>query len=201
MSAPFKVPAGPVPSSPRRLIALVLLLVAACAAVWGGRILFWPVPSPAGEDVAAGQAHAAPAFVQWPGVSAARAEATPEPGLAAARFRLDGVVAPSRKEDAGIALIAVDNRPARAFRVGDIVDEGIRLDAVSLYGATLAATAQAAPIFLTLASPAASAGLQSAPDLPAEPAVDLVQDMSPQAGTPPGTLSKGRRNRLRWPQQ
>ena len=60
------------------------------------------------------------------------------------RFNLVGVVAD--KSHQGAALIAVDGRPAKPFRVGNAVDEGVILQSVQPRGAVLAATADGPPI-------------------------------------------------------
>ena len=68
----------------------------------------------------------------------------------ASRFSLLGVVAaPSQR---GAALIAVDGKPARPFRVGAAVDDGLLLQSVQARRAVLAATA-GGPAVLTLDLP------------------------------------------------
>ncbi|WP_119355410.1 hypothetical protein, partial [Azohydromonas sediminis] len=65
------------------------------------------------------------------------ADGAVEPALAS-RFRLLGVVAPKTPSDRdGVALIAVDDKPARAFRVGAVVDGQTVLRAVHRRGASL----------------------------------------------------------------
>ncbi|HMM84461.1 hypothetical protein [Azohydromonas sp.] len=64
-------------------------------------------------------------------------EPSADPGLAS-RLRLVGVVAPkapSRTE--GVALIAVDDAPAKAFRVGAVVEGQTVLQSVHAFGAEL----------------------------------------------------------------
>jgi len=73
----------------------------------------------------------------------------PAPGLAS-RFALVGVVAgPSRR---GAALIAIDGKPARPFRVGSVLEDGLLLQAVEGRRAVLAASAEG-PALLTLELP------------------------------------------------
>ena len=57
---------------------------------------------------------------------------------ASSRFHLLGVMAPRAggPAGAGLALISVDGKPARAFRVGGIVDSGFMLRSVALRSAT-----------------------------------------------------------------
>jgi general secretion pathway protein C len=74
--------------------------------------------------------------------AAAPSAAAPAPG-AASRFALLGVVAgPSNK---GAALIAVDGKPGRAYRVGSKIDEGVMLQSVEPRRALLGPTADASP--------------------------------------------------------
>lgn len=57
----------------------------------------------------------------------------------ASRFRLAGVMAPKAKQPAthGVALIAVDGKPARAYRVGGRVDGEWVLQTVALRSASI----------------------------------------------------------------
>ncbi|MEP6790703.1 MAG: type II secretion system protein N [Ramlibacter sp.] len=66
------------------------------------------------------------------------------------RFSLVGVVAAHSRR--GAALIAVDGKPARPFRVGSAVDEGLLLQSVEGRRAVLAASA-GGPAVLTLELP------------------------------------------------
>lgn len=66
------------------------------------------------------------------------------------RFSLVGVVADRSKQ--GAALIAVDGRPAKPFRVGSRVDEGLLLQSVQSRRAVLAATPDG-PAVVTLELP------------------------------------------------
>jgi general secretion pathway protein C len=82
--------------------------------------------------------------------AAAAAEAPPD-----ARFQLIGVVTPRRTSAAreGLALIAVDGRPAKAYRVGAVVDGQTVLKAVAARGAQLGLRDGEALIQLRLADP------------------------------------------------
>ena len=68
----------------------------------------------------------------------------------ASRFVLVGVAAGQSR--GGAALIAIDGKPARPFRVGSAVEEGIFLQAVEARRAVLAASA-GGPALLTLELP------------------------------------------------
>lgn len=71
-------------------------------------------------------------------VLGARAQAAAPQASLASRFALQGVVAGS--PGGGAALIAVDGKPARPFRVGSSVEEGLILQSATARQATLAAT-------------------------------------------------------------
>jgi general secretion pathway protein C len=83
--------------------------------------------------------------------AAAPSAAAPAPG-AASRFALLGVVAgPSNK---GAALIAVDGKPGRAYRVGSKIDDGVMLQAVEPRRARLGPAADAPPSVILEMAPA-----------------------------------------------
>lgn len=54
------------------------------------------------------------------------------------RFRLTGVVAPKRPSEQGLAVISVDGKPPRVYRVGASIDGDLMLREVSLRTATVA---------------------------------------------------------------
>lgn len=126
-------------------------LVAASAVYWGLKIA-----TPAGPSTAVAAAMRAPApadpaaVARLLGASPATAAAAPVVSLSS-RFTLVGVVANSSRQ--GAALIAVDGRPAKPFRVGAAIDEGLVLQSVEARRATLAASREG-PAVLTLELPA-----------------------------------------------
>lgn len=69
---------------------------------------------------------------------------------AASRFALQGVIAGS--PGGGAALIAVDGKPAKPFRVGSVVEEGFILQSTLARQAKLAATRDG-PVLLILDMP------------------------------------------------
>ena len=142
-----------------RLCAFVIwALVAATAVFWGLRLLV-PAPRAPLYTVAVGDASplngdltrllgAAPVAPD-----AAAQVAAPE---AASRFRLIGVMAPrsaaaSAATGSGVALIAVDGKPPKAYAVGARVDEGITLQSVSLRAASIGMGPGQPPVRLELA--------------------------------------------------
>jgi general secretion pathway protein C len=84
--------------------------------------------------------------------------AAPEP-VADARFQLIGVVSPRGAGDSsqGLALIAVDGKPAKAYRVGSVVDGQTVLQSVRARGAALGPRGGSAQVALEIAPPVAAA--------------------------------------------
>jgi general secretion pathway protein C len=179
-----------------RIAAFVIwAAVAASVVFWALRLGSQPIAAPAHALVvtpAAGQQGDlakllgvdAPAALQvGPAVQAAPADA---------RFRLIGVVAPraatARAE--GVALIATDGKPAKAYRVGTPVEGELMLLSVHARGASLGAVGQ--PVQMELQLPAlpppstgtmpGSAGMAPARSLPAPAARPMAP---PQPVMPP----------------
>lgn len=125
-------------------------LVAASAVYWGLKFT-----TPAGTAGAASAVRApAPAdpaaVARLLGAGPAAAAAAPVASLSS-RFTLVGVVA--SRSNQGAALIAVDGRPAKPFRVGAAIDKGLVLKSVEARRATLAASPDG-PAVITLELPA-----------------------------------------------
>ncbi|RZL64214.1 MAG: hypothetical protein EOP81_09405 [Variovorax sp.] len=148
--------------------ALLWALAAASAAFWGLRL-------------------AAPAEGMAPAAAATRAPVVADPGAvarllgavsaptataaapeAASRFALSGVIADGANQ--GAALIAIDGKPPRPFRVGGRVGEGYVLQSVGLRSATLGASAGGAAAF-TL-------------DLPVRAPIPVSAPVPPPSGAP-----------------
>jgi general secretion pathway protein C len=164
-----------------RLTSLAVFAVAAAAAAsavaWGMK-LFVKVPqAPTHASLAPAAAPPAPDWPRFFGVELAPvvvAEAAAPPPDA--RYQLIGVVAP-RNADArsrtGVALIAVDGKPARAFRVGAVVDgptvvQSVQAREVALgpRGGPAQTTLQLPPMPVALSSGAPMGAPGSAPELP-----------------------------------
>lgn len=130
------------------------LVAAACAAFWGLRLGSAPgaaaplEPRPGGSVVVDPGAIAA----LLGGVPAApgMAAAAPQASLAS-RFQLVGVAARAYS-GAGAAIIAVDGKPGKPYRVGHSVEEGLVLQSVQGRQAVLAAQPGGQPV-LTLELP------------------------------------------------
>ena len=130
-----------------RLAAFVLAALAAASAVYWG--LKWP-SQPLDSKAAPLVAPEAPAIdpmslarVLGGGLVAPAAQSEPLASVAASRLTLVGVVATSKQ--AGTALISVDGKPARPYRVGAKVEEGLILQSVGPRRASLAASVNGPP--------------------------------------------------------
>src|SRR5215208_7025845 len=117
-------------------------LVAASAVYWGLQFTSRTAVVPAAMAVRA-PAPADPAAVARLLGASPAAAAAPVASLSS-RFALVGVVA--SQSHRGAALIAIDGKPAKPFRVGAAVDEGLVLQSVEGRRATLAATADGPPV-------------------------------------------------------
>jgi len=127
---------------------LLWALVAASAVYWGLKFTANAAVVPVATAVRA-PAPADPAAVARLLGASPAAAAAPVASLSS-RFALVGVVA--SQSHRGAALIAIDGKPAKPFRVGAAVDEGLVLQSVEARRAVLAASAQG-PAVLTLELP------------------------------------------------
>ena len=125
-------------------------LVAASAIYWGLKFSARPAGVP-------GPAPAPAAVTADPAAIARLLGAVPNAGASptlvaslASRFALTGVVAD--RSHSGAALIAVDGKPPKPFRVGAPVDENLVLQSVDSRRAVLGASSGGAPV-LTLELP------------------------------------------------
>jgi general secretion pathway protein C len=126
-------------------------LAAGSAAFWGlklgGAQAPITVPPPPSRGVAAVDPLA---LARLLGSSPAAVVAAPQPTLAS-RFQLVGVAA-GAESGGGAAVIAVDGKPPRPYRVGAALDEGIVLQSVRGRQAVLGAAGTGQPL-LTLELP------------------------------------------------
>jgi general secretion pathway protein C len=161
---------------------LVWALVAASVVFWGLRMLV-RAPSAPPHSIAVTSAAAVQGdltrLLGAAPVSAAAAAVAPE---AASRFRLHGVMAPKGKAEGqhsgqGVALIAVDGKPARAFAIGSRLDRDLVLQSVSLRSASIGPAEGGAGIKLELPPLA----------LPATGTLPSLGGAVPLSPTPPAT--------------
>jgi len=167
-----------------RLFAFVIWAAVAASAMFWGLRLGVPAPAAPGHTVAA--AGAAPVqgdltrvFGAAPVRDTGGAEGVVETPLSS-RFKLLGVAAPRQGGDRnGLALIAVDGKPARSYAVGAAVDGDLLLQSVHPRGARLGAKGSTPQVALELpALPLPATGR-----LPLQPAQG-----SPVAGVPGGVM-------------
>jgi general secretion pathway protein C len=192
-----------------RLSSFVIwALVGAGAVFWGLRLAVHAPPAPRHVVASADGPAAGGDLTRLLGAPpvAAPVAAAPAPE-ASSRFRLLGVVAPKRGHDGrGVALIAIDGKPARAFPVGATIDGDLVLQSVSLRTAAIGPAQGAQMVVLevpklpapnTGSLPPAGAPVGPAPvaaPLPvvAPPALlpPAVQPLPPSVA-PPGSLAPG----------
>ncbi len=170
--------------------------VAACAVFWALRLWAQPMAVPAHALVVATAGGFKGDLSRVLGQDAPLAATMAAPPVQTdSRFRLIGVVAPrnSRAQAEGLALIATDGKPARAYRVGKEVDGDLVLLHVHARGASLGPRGQPAQVDLQLPAlppPAtgtpgsAGIGPMSRPALPLRPPLPPVQ-APPQPVAPP----------------
>ena len=197
-----------------RLSAFVIwALVAATAVFWGLRL--WTRAAEAPQytvpvgDVLVARGDLSRLLGATPAATAA-ATATPE---AASRFRLIGIMAPktaaaSSQPGLGVALIAVDGKPPKAFVVGSALDVNMVLQSVSLRTAAIgpaqgstAVTLELPPLAAaatgTLPAPGAGAARNPAtaaapvPTVTVQPVAPLRPTQAPAAPQGTGGLPAG----------
>jgi general secretion pathway protein C len=147
-----------------RLLAFVVwAAVAATAVFWALRLLASAPPAPPNTVAAAtpglARGDLSRVFGAEPVATAAPAAAAPS------RFHLVGVVAPKpgTPPRSAVALIAVDDKPARAYRVGALVDDRLVVQGVQGRGVSLGPRGAPAEVQLELPplAPAATGTLPS----------------------------------------
>lgn len=168
---------------PRLFALLAGALVAASATFWALRLSAPRAPwvqAPAGDTapealpVEAAQLSAL-LGAGGGGDKAVSASAAPAAPALASRFVITGVVASPSSQ--GVALIAVDGQPAKPYRVGAVIVEGVMLQSVAPRKAVLAASRKG-PALLTLELPAATSGV-------AATAPPSTLSIVPSVATPP----------------
>jgi len=135
----------------RLLSFAIWALVAVSAVFWLTRLLARADAAPAhAVTVSANTAVAAADLSRLLGSTrTASLDAAPEPPVDA-RYKLIGVVAPKSAAAAGLALIAVDNKPPRPVSLGGVVDGSLVLLAVNHRRAELGPAGGAATVRLEL---------------------------------------------------
>ena len=138
----------------------VWALAAGSALVWALKVFVTPAAAPTHAQTAAPTVALRGELTRLLGADPPPpAVAAMEEPVADARRQLVGVVSPRSPGAAreGLALIAVDGKPAKAFRVGAVVDGTTVLQSVAARGVTLGPRDGAAMVALNLAPPAPAA--------------------------------------------
>lgn len=183
-----------------RVTSFVVWLIAAASAVLWGTRLFVAAPAlPAHAEVVSAASAARADLGRLLGTEAPVAVAAAAAPPADARFRLLGVVAPRSGSAPAVALIAVGDKPPRAYRVGAVVEGDDVLQEVQARGASLGPAGGAARVSLALAQspsrgPAGAAawpraGATVPPPAPASPpgaAPEVMPPMPVSAGAAEG---------------
>ena len=191
-----------------RLSAFVIwALIAATVVFWGFRFAVRAPAVPPHALATADISVAGGDLTRLLGAPPVAAQPVAQLQEASSRFRLLGIVAPKRPNAgaaSGVALIAVDGKPPRAFAVGARVDDDLVLQSVSLRTASIGSSAGQKSVVLEIPKlPAAATGtlppigtpaaaLAPQPVIaPPPPAIvpPPAAPPSPAVGTVPGPVS------------
>ncbi len=147
---------------------LIWALAAGIAVFWGLRLWASPLPVPANATVV--QPSPAPRgdLTRLLGADPVEPVAATAPAPAVdTRFTLVGVVSPrgSQNQREAMAVISVDGKPARTYRVGAVVEGTRVLQSVSLRGAELGT--RGGPVLVSLSLPALVEAARGFPGTPA----------------------------------
>ena len=147
---------------PARLSAFVMwALVAAGLVFWGYRLWAQPLNAPAQVQAVAEGDGMRGDLTRLFGAAAAPVDAVAVPVAESSRFRLYGVLAPmpaigaANPSTAGVALIAVDGKPAKAYAVGSRVDAELVLKSISRRSASIGPAQGGPSVVLELPPPVA----------------------------------------------
>jgi general secretion pathway protein C len=137
---------------------LVWALATGSAVFWGLRLLAQPQPVPANTQLVPTSLAPKSDLTRLLGtdpVEPAVSDVAAAP-VSDSRLALLGVVAPrgSHNQGQALAVISVDGKPARTFRVGSVVEGTRVLQSVNLRGAELGAPGGSPLVSLSLAAPA-----------------------------------------------
>lgn len=181
----------------RWLSFVIWAAFAASVVFWAFRLLAPALPVPAHATTVSMAASVKSDLTPLLGIDARAPSASSEPEpVVDARFRLVGVVSPrgtSTGRDA-LALIAVDGKPAKAYRVGAAVDGETVLQSVTTRGASLGLKGGSAAVALEIPAlapattgtmPAAISGNPSPPPVPVRAAAPPTPRPTPTPVAPP----------------
>lgn len=172
---------------PKTLTLSVWALAGLSASYWalrfaGAKALSITVPAPAAATPDSSPADLAKVFGPPIALAPAAVASAPKAIDPSTRFALLGVVA--GRSSAGVALISVEGKTARPYRVGSRIDDAYVLKSVAVRSATLAPLSEGGEaVTLELTRTGASAG-STPPGLPPLPPQTLPV---PPATAPPAT--------------
>jgi len=172
---------------------VIWAVVALSATFWALRLLARS-PSAPPHAAPAGQMAARGDLSRLFGSTSTASTPTAVAPAAVSRFRLIGVAAPKSGsvESGGVALIAIDGKPPRPFRVGASVDGDLTLRSVDLRTASLGPRNGSETVILEMPprSVAATGTLPPAPSFgpTPSPAITSPADVAPQ-GAPQSQTS------------
>jgi general secretion pathway protein C len=170
----------------RLSVFFVWAALAASALFWGLRLSATSPSAPAYVLPVGGGSVANGDLTRLFGVEAPPPSAAEAPAAASSRFQLSGVVAPRNGTAEGIALIAVDGKPPRPFRVGASVDGNLVVWAVDARRVRLGLPAGGGDVELAVpALPTAATGTLPSLAPPVQPPVVAVTPAPVEAATPP----------------
>jgi len=182
----------------RGMTLAVWMLAAGSAVFWGFRLMAAAAP-----DAAVTVAHSGArpgdfaadtaALARWLGAGTnAVAAAAPLPG-AGSRFALTGVIAQRQRPGSGpvgVALISVDGKPARPYRVGERLEETYVLQSVGTGSVVLAPSLQApGTLTLLLPKPVAGKGRDGLSGFMPNPGNVIASGIPPQVSLAPAPLN------------
>ncbi|TAG26572.1 MAG: hypothetical protein EAZ37_08660 [Burkholderiales bacterium] len=187
---------------------LVWLLAAVCAVYWALKFASGPVaPASAAVAASSGMGSVDPLALAKglggggkPPPASSPVEAVSVPSLQASRFVLTGVVVQKAKSGQGVALIAVDGKPPRPYRVNATLADGVILHSVSAGKAMLATGQDAAPSLSLelpqLTSAVAGTAVAIRPAMPSPviasnpaPMLPPMAAATPQANSPANSMA------------
>ena len=137
----------------RWLAIMVWAAVAASAVFWGLKLFVRAAPSPAHASIAVPASAQRGDLARLFGVDPTLKPPNAAPADAErSRFQLIGVIAPGNANSGipGVALIAIDGKPGRAYKVGATLDSDRVLQAVQKHGVSIGPRGGAALILLEL---------------------------------------------------
>ena len=178
----------------RLITFLVGTLLAASMTFWGLKLFTSAPGAPAGTPLDAGGESGPPKTADLARLlGAASADASVVPSAISSRFRLEAVIASPLTGGFGVALISVDGKTSRVFKVGAVIDRDLVLQSVGVRSASIGPMQGAPSLVLELPV------VNSAPIARAAAGDGTVGGPSVRMATPDEKVRGGRRNRLRGP--